>query len=235
MTTTCKKYSHSNVPCKYRKIVNDLSRDKYFGIMKQDKGIGVVVMDRGKDLDECLAMLNTEQLVQLQKDPTNSLERKVQHTLQKIKQLPADVYAKPYQTGSTPRKAHNLAEILSPLSRSQYTVESSIKFAYVVKQHVIPSFIYKLVLFDIKSLFPNLPLDRTIDIILKTIYKNHEITTNIGCKDMEDLITLCTRNVPFTFNNDIYQQRDGIVMRSPLQTILSGIIRLSLKTLLSPS
>ena len=27
---------------------------------------------------------------------------------------------------------------------------------------------------------------------------------------MKDLITLCAKNVPFTFNNDIYKQRDGI-------------------------
>ena len=52
--------------------------------MKQDEGRGVVVMDRGKYFDECLAMLNTEQFVQQQKDPKSSLERKVQQTLQKI-------------------------------------------------------------------------------------------------------------------------------------------------------
>ena len=33
--------------------------------MKQDKGRGVVVMDRGKYFDKRLAMLNTEQFVQL--------------------------------------------------------------------------------------------------------------------------------------------------------------------------
>ena len=47
--------------------------------------------------ETCLAMLNTEQFVQLQKYPTSSLERKVQRTLRKIKQkLPTDVYAKLY-------------------------------------------------------------------------------------------------------------------------------------------
>ena len=62
-------------------------------------------MDRGKYFDKCLAILNTEHFVQLQKDPTSSVERKVQYTLRKIKQkLPTDVYATLYPTGSSPRK-----------------------------------------------------------------------------------------------------------------------------------
>ena len=41
---------------------------------------------------------------------------------------------------------------------------------------------------------------------------------------MKDLITLCTNNVRFTFNNEIYQQSDGIAMGSPLGPVLAGII-----------
>ena len=48
MRSTCEKYSRINVPCKYRKIVIDLSRNKDIVTMKQDKGRGVVVMNRGK-------------------------------------------------------------------------------------------------------------------------------------------------------------------------------------------
>ena len=89
-----------------------------------------------------------------------------------------------------------LAKISSPLSRSQYTVEGSNKLVNVIKQQVIPSG-YKVVSFDVKSLFTNVPLDRAIDIILKRIYDKYEITTNIGRKEIKDLITLCTKNVPF--------------------------------------
>ena len=59
-------------------------------------------------------------------------------------------------------------------------VESSNKFVNVIKQ-VIPSS-YKLVSFDVKTVFKNVPLDRTIDIILKRIYNKLEITTNVGIK-----------------------------------------------------
>ena len=46
---------------------------------------------------------------------------------------------------------------------------------------------------------------------------------------MKDLITLCTKNVPFTFNNEIYQQRDGVAMGSPLRPVLAGIIMVKLE------
>ena len=169
MRSSCEKYSCINVPYNCRKIVNDLSRNKDIVIMKQNKGRRVVVMDRGKYFDKCLAILNTEQFVQLQKHTTSSLEREVQCTLRKIKQkLPTDVHAKLYPTGSSPGKfygtakahklaindtvkelplchiilnlntatyqlAHYLAKILSPLSCSQYIVESSNKFVNVIK------------------------------------------------------------------------------------------------------
>ena len=96
MGPTREKYSRINVSYKYRKIVNELSGNKDIVIMKQGKGRGVVVIDRGKYFGKFLALLNTEQFVQLQKDPTISLERIVQRTLPEIKQkLPTDVYTKP--------------------------------------------------------------------------------------------------------------------------------------------
>lgn len=46
-----------------------------------------------------------------------------------------------------------------------------------------------------ESLFTNTPLDTTIKVILKRIYGDKEINTNIQRKDMKDLILLCTENV----------------------------------------
>ena len=74
----------------------------------------------------------------------------------------------------------------------------------------------------------------TINIILKRIYDKHEITTNIGRKEMKDLITHCTKNTLFTFNNDIYQQRDGVAMGSPLGSVLAGIIMVELENSIVP-
>ena len=72
-------------------------------------------------------------------------------------------------------------------------------------------------------------MDSTIDIILNCIYDKKELTTNAKRKDMRDLILLCTKNVHFTFNNDIYKQTDGVALGSPLGPVLAGIIMAELE------
>ena len=89
-----------------------MSRNKDTRIIKQDKGRGEVFMDRGKYLDKYLAILNTEQFEQLEKDPTSSLERKVQCMPRKIRQkLSKDVYAKLYPTESSVGKFYGTAKV----------------------------------------------------------------------------------------------------------------------------
>ena len=64
--------------------------------------------------------------------------------------------------------ARYLAKVLSPLSQSDYTVSSSKEFTEIIKLKSIPDN-HRLVSFDVKSLFTNVPLDSTIDIILNRI------------------------------------------------------------------
>ena len=121
-----------------------------------------------------------------------------------------------------------LAKILSPLSRSDYTVSSSKKFTEIIKLKSIPDN-YKLVLFEVKSLFMNVPLDSTIDFILNRIYDKKELTPNIERKDMRDVILLCTKDVHFAFNKDLYKQTDSIAMGSPRGPVPADIIMIELE------
>ena len=56
-----------------------------------------------------------------------------------------------------------------------------------------------MVLFDVKSLFTNVPLDHTIDTILQIKFDNREIQTTMTKKKLKELLMLCTKNVHFTF------------------------------------
>ena len=40
---------------------------------------------------------------------------------------------------------------------------------------------------------------------------------------MSDLLLLCTKNINFSYNWDIYTQADGVVTGSPLVPIIVGI------------
>ena len=64
-------------------------------------------------------------------------------------------------------------------------------------------------------MFTNAPLEETIEIILKRICINKEITTDIPKREMKEMLILCTKNVHFTFNKETYIQVDGVSVDSP--------------------
>ena len=74
-----------------------------------------------------------------------------------------------------------LAKLLHPLSVSDYTINSTQDFVNKIKNEEVPPG-YKLVSFDVTSLFTNVPLDYTIDVILRKIYNDKLIKTNIKGK-----------------------------------------------------
>ena len=124
---------------------------------------------------------------------------------------------------------------MSPLSRSEYTVKSTKQFIQDFKRLHVPGDNYKLELFDVSSLFTNLPLDYTIDVILRRVYTETEIETNITKKELKDLLILCTKNVHFSFKERLYLQKDGIAMGSPLGPVIAGIFMVELERNLLPT
>ena len=82
---------------------------------------------------------------------------------------------------------------------------------------------------DVASLFTNVPLEKTIDIILKRIYVNQGVATDIPKQEMKELLNLYTKSVHFLFNNKICIQVDSVAMGSPLGPLLANIFMFELK------
>ena len=76
LRSTCEKYSKINVPYKYKKVIDNLSKNKNIVILKQDKGRGVVILDTTKYTEKCMTLLNTERFKRLTTDPAVATERK---------------------------------------------------------------------------------------------------------------------------------------------------------------
>ena len=127
-----------------------------------------------------------------------------------------------------------LAKLLSPLSQSEYTIKNAKQFIEQIRMKQVLD-CYKMVSFDVKSLFTNASLEKTVKITLKRIYERKEINTSISKKEMKQLLTLCTKNVHFTYDNKVYQQNDGVAMGSPLGPVLSGIFMVELENSLVPT
>ncbi|CAF4325700.1 unnamed protein product [Rotaria sp. Silwood2] len=74
-----------------------------------------------------------------------------------------------------------------------------------------------MVSFDVASLYTNVPLTETIDIILKHLYDGHAKPPTISREDMKELLDLATKKSHFLFNGQLYDQIDGVSMGSPRQ------------------
>ena len=61
-----------------------------------------------------------------------------------------------------------------------------------IKNEKIPNG-YQIVSFDVKSLFTNVPLDQTIQLVLKRIYKKHKVSTNITKQEMKETLIILQR------------------------------------------
>ena len=72
------KSDNSKTANKYKKAIDRLSKNNNIIIIKQNKGLGVVILDRTKYIDKCLPVAATKQFSKLDYDLTSKLESKVQ-------------------------------------------------------------------------------------------------------------------------------------------------------------
>ena len=122
--------------------------------------------------------------------------------------------------------AKYLSSLLNPLTHNEFKLRDS--FDAVARIHKIPAHLFtegfRFVSFDVKSLFTNIPLRKTVNFILKRIYNDKRITTSISKRTLKKLLLDACTKTPFSFNDQLYQQIDGICMGSPLGPTLADIL-----------
>ena len=75
---------------------------------------------------------------------------------------------------------------------------------------------------DVDSLFTNIPLAETIDIVSNKVYGNKRKVNGISKADFKRLLTLSTKGSVFYFDGMYYRQKDGVAMGSPLGPALAN-------------
>ena len=104
------KNTHTNT-FRYRQAIKRLLNNKGIVILKQDKGRVVVTLNGSKYIEKCLSIVNNSQFLQVDKDPSTSIERKAQRILTKIKdKIPAYFIQKSIQL------EYHLFEFMAPLN-----------------------------------------------------------------------------------------------------------------------
>ena len=112
---------------------------------------------------------------------------------------------------------------LSPLTSNEYTLKNSYEFVNLINS-IDNANDYIMCSFDVESLFTNIPLHETLDIILKLLFPNPEDKfENFKKKEFKTLLELATTTSTFLFNNRLYEQVDGVAMGSPCGPTLANI------------
>ena len=83
--------------------------------------------------------------------------------------------------------------------------------------------------FGVESLFMNVPLHQTINIILDRVYNNKLIATQLKKQTLKKLIRDTSSKTVFSTNNKLYQQIDSVSMGSSLGPLLANIIMVKME------
>ena len=77
--------------------------------------------------------------------------------------------------------------------------------------------------FDVTSLYTNIPLHETIDIISNLAFENNNIFHGYTKDLFKKLLEITLLDSCFIFNNKLYSQIDGLAMGSPVAPVLANI------------
>ncbi|KAL9963061.1 hypothetical protein ACROYT_G032227 [Oculina patagonica] len=90
-----------------------------------------------------------------------------------------------------------------------------------------------LVSYDVSSLFTNVPLQETIEILAEKAFVdnwfNNTHNLNISKWDLIELLSVATKEQLFQFNGQLYQQIDGVAMGSPLGPLMANTFLCSIE------
>ena len=111
--------------------------------------------------------------------------------------------------------------LLNPLSVGSYMVRDSFSFVQELLNLNFNSSSVVMASFDVTSLFTNIPLDQTIDIISNCVFANAVYFHGLTRCEFGKLLCFAVKNCHFLFNEVLYQQIDGVGMGSPLGPIFS--------------
>ena len=239
----CKRQSLILTP-KLRAAAKSLREDETIVVRKADKSNMYVIMNRDeyksklddilkddtkfkhitrnctedlkKDVRKVCKEVNDKCGKKIFKEPTGDYEPgylygnvKTHKPGSKLRPIISQVTTPTYET------AKKLDDMIKPYIPSKYMLKSRDEFINIIqttRPENPPSSL------DVESLFTNVPIKETIDIIIKNVYNHPTLAApNIPKQKLKELLLLCTTSVPFrNIDGKMYIQIDGMSMGSPL-------------------
>ena len=115
-----------------------------------------------------------------------------------------------------------LDKLIQPYMPSKFSLKSTDEFIELIKAHGSPSGI--MASLDVESLYSNVPVDTTIEIILNNVYNHPTLPKpTMPHHILKELLRICTKKAPFKhIDGTIYQQTDGLAMGGPLSCTMAN-------------
>ena len=121
---------------------------------------------------------------------------------------------------------YKLAKFIIPeianLSKNEYVLENSKDLINSVS-HLVVENSHFMCSFDVESLFTNIPVKETINIIVNTIYDNDNDVRNMSRNDFKRLLELITEDNYIIFDNKFVRQKEGLAMGNPVSAVFANI------------
>ncbi|XP_049857520.1 uncharacterized protein LOC126338559 [Schistocerca gregaria] len=221
-------------------------------VVKSDKGNSTVILYKNDYITKTLNFFAENNITELNHDPTTKFQKKLKKMLNQCNFLLSDkqikgctlmnptapkLRAQPkihkqnspirpiVNSKNTP--AYKLSQLLNNILREFYTFETT----YTVKNaHELTTLIKDIKIpgearfasFDIVNLFTNIPVKDTIEIIRKNLIIHKKLTIP-EITELVDLLELVLSHNYFSFNNKIYQQKEGLAMGNCMSSFLADI------------
>ena len=228
------------------KAIRDFTNNKDVIVRKADKSNVFVVMNTQmyqQKIDEILS--DSTKFMKIDKDPTEDLKKQINQLIAQIKQdnkeyplqkltghfEPGYIYANPKihkrlqdppfrpiisQVGTvTYELSKHINEIIVKYLPKKYQTDSTFEFLSLLKNCNQQGMLASL---DVDSLFTNVPVEQTIEIILHHAYNHPTMPPPPMPQDiMKKLLLICTTKTPFkNYNEEIWLQKEGVSMGSAL-------------------
>ena len=184
---------------------------------------------------------------------TVRLEDRINRMLAKLKELGTisyDLYNQLYASGSSPgilygtAKIHKpnvplrpilaayntsmyklgkfLVKMLESLATNQYSLKNSYAFYNDITKFTANGPLF-MVSYDISSLYTNVPVHQTIDILTENIFQSQNLFHGFNKKQLIDFLKITASDTYFFFNKTLYKQIEGLSMGNPCAPTLANI------------
>ena len=82
-----------------------------------------------------------------------------------------------------------------------------------------------LVSFDVSSLFTNVPIGEAVEVIRSKLGEDEDLAERppLSPDRIAEVLDLCLRSTYFSYGGELYEQREGAAMGSPVSVVVANL------------